>query len=154
MGKVFKTLDCWFIYTRNNINQLQRSWSYIRMLDVGIWVGRIHPRILLKGHKFLSLSLSLHTHTHTHTAPRNNVYYINQNTYSHSIRISSGLAIPIWAIWSKKTLGDSSLVSGFVMLRIVQTLSTDTMWFRILYLTTRNLMSMCLDLVDILSLLQ
>ena len=51
----------WFlvINTWNNINQLQRSGSYIRMLESWIWEGRIRAQILLEGHKSLSLSLSL-----------------------------------------------------------------------------------------------
>ena len=58
-GKVFKKLDFWFINTWDNINQLQRSRTCIRMLDVGIWVGRIWPQILLEGDNSLSLSVSL-----------------------------------------------------------------------------------------------
>ena len=45
--KVFKTLNFWVIDTWNNIDQLQRSGSYIRMSDVDIWVGRIRPQIFL-----------------------------------------------------------------------------------------------------------
>ena len=49
--KVFKALDFWFINTWNNIDQLQRSESCIRMSEGWIWVGRIRARILLEGHK-------------------------------------------------------------------------------------------------------
>ena len=62
MAKVFKTLDFWFVDTWNNIDQLQRSGSCIRIPDVGIWVGKIWTQILLQGHK--SISLSIYTHTY------------------------------------------------------------------------------------------
>jgi len=55
--KVFKTLDFWFIDTWNDIDQLQRSGSCIRMSDVGICVGRVQPQNLLEGHKSIYIHL-------------------------------------------------------------------------------------------------
>ena len=52
--KIFKTLDLWFINTWNNINQLQRNGSCIRMSEGCIWFKRIRAQILLKGRKPIS----------------------------------------------------------------------------------------------------
>ena len=49
----------------------------------------------------------------------------------------------------KKTLGGSPLMSKSIMLRIILTLSTDTMCFRTLSLITRNLMSICFDFAEL-----
>ena len=51
--KIFKTLNFWFINTWNNIYQLQRSGSCIRVSEGYIWVRRIRAQILLEGHKRL-----------------------------------------------------------------------------------------------------
>ena len=51
--KVFKIHDFLFLVTSNNIYQLQRNGSCIRMSQGCVWVGKIRPRILSECHKSL-----------------------------------------------------------------------------------------------------
>ena len=65
--KYLKTLEFWFIDTWNNIDQLQWSEFCIRMSDVGVWVGRIWPQILLEWQVYLYLYMYTHIkHIYSH----------------------------------------------------------------------------------------